>query len=225
MNNTVRKLRNDVVTRSVPEQVTQETGRVLAVQGDGALRVRTSSGDHDARRAVSCLVAAEVDDLVLVAVTPREGAFLLAVLDRDLGATTTLAVAGDLHVQAPDGRITFAANEGVDLLSAGEVNVTSSAVRVSAAEGHVVVQGLSFVGEVVRAEVEKLKLVAKSFDSVLERFTQKVQRSYRTVTETDQLRAERIDYTADKTMSLHAEHALVSADDLVKVDSEQIHLG
>jgi hypothetical protein len=103
--------------------------------------------------------------------------------------------------------------------------VTSSAVRVSAAEGHVVVQGLSFVGEVVRAEVEKLKLVAKSFDSVLERFTQKVQRSYRTVTETDQLRAERIDYTADKTMSLHAEHALVSADDLVKVDSEQIHLG
>jgi hypothetical protein len=96
---------------------------------------------------------------------------------------------------------------------------------VNAVEGSVVLQGLSFLGDVVRAEVDRVKLVAQTFDSVLERLTQKVQRSYRTVTETDQLRAERIDYTADKVMSLHAEHALVSADELVKVDAEQIHLG
>jgi hypothetical protein len=221
MNNTVRKIRNDVVL----EQVSQETGRVLAIQEDGLLRVRTASGDHDARRAVSCLVAAEVDDLVLLARTPREGAFILAVLSREGDAATTLAVPGDLAVRVPDGRLTLAANAGVDLLSANEVAVTSSAVRVNAVEGSVVVQGLTFLGDVVRAEIDRVKLVAQTFDSVLERLTQKVQRSYRTVTETDQLRAERIDYTADKVMSLRAEHALVTADELAKVDAEQIHLG
>jgi hypothetical protein len=224
MNSTVRKIRNDVVSRPPIEQVSQETGRVVAILEDGSIRVRTASGDHDARRAVSCLVAAEVDDVVLLARTP-EGAFILAVLSRERDAATTLAVPGDLAVRVPDGRLTLAASAGVDLLSAEEVAVTSGAVRVNAVEGSVVLQGLSFLGDVVRAEIDRVKLCAQAFDSVVERLTQKVQRSYRTVTETEQLRAERIDYTAEKVMSLHAEHALVSADELVKVDAEQIHLG
>ena len=87
------------------------------------------------------------------------------------------------------------------------------------------VQGLSFLGGVVRAELEAVKLVASRVHSVVERVSQQVQRSYRTVTETDQLRAQRIDYTAEKTMSLHGEHTLITADDLVKVDGDQIHLG
>jgi Protein of unknown function (DUF3540) len=224
MNNTVRKIRQDVVSRPVLA-VVEETGTVLSILEDGAVEVRTVSGVHAAHRAVSCLVAAEVDDVVLVARTPAEGSFVLAVLRRESGAATTLAVAGDLDVRVPDGRLTFAAHDGVDLLSAQEVNVTAGGFRVTAGEGHVVLQGLSFIGEAVRAEIDRVRLVAQTFDSVLERFSQKVQRSYRTVTETDQVRAERIDYTAEKTLSLHGEHALVSADELVKVDAEQIHLG
>ena len=70
-----------------------------------------------------------------------------------------------------------------------------------------------------------LALVTETLDSVLDRFSQRVKRSYRTVEETDQLKAERIDYTASSTMSLHGENALVTAEQLVKVDGEQIHLG
>lgn len=225
MSNAVRKIQGDVVSRPALPQVSQETGRVLAIQGDGSLHVRAASGDHDARRAVSCLVTAEVGDVVLLARTPFEGTFVLAVLSREDEAPTTLAVPGDLAVRVPDGRLTLAASAGVELLSAREVSVTSGAVRVHAVEGSVVLQGLSFLGDVVRAEIDRVKLVAQTFDSAVERLSQKVQRSYRTITETDQLRAERIDYKADKVMSLHAEHALISADELVKVDAEQIHLG
>ncbi len=225
MNNTVRRIRNEIVPRGDVGGVVQESGRVLAILEDGALRVLTPSGEHEAHRAVSCLVAAEVEDVVLIARTPLEGAFVLAVLRRDSGAATTVAVAGDLDVRVPDGRLTFAAHDGVDLMSAEEVSVTSSTVRVSALEGHVVLQGLSFVSDLVRAEMGKVKVIAATFDSVIERLSQKVQRSYRTVAETDQLRADRIDHTAEKTMNLHAEHVLVSADELMKVDAEQIHLG
>jgi hypothetical protein len=225
MNNLVRKIRRDVVSSPDEGRVVEETGRVLAMGEEGAVLVRTASGDHQARRAVSCLVAAEVDDLVLVARSPLEGAFVLAVLRRESGAGTTVAVAGDLDVRLTGGRLRLAAQEGVDLLSAREVSVVAGGLRVNAAEGHVVLQSLSFLGDAVSAEIDRVKLFASRLDSVLERFSQRVQRSYRTVVETDQLRAERIDYTADKTMHLHAEHALVTADELVKVDAEQIHLG
>jgi hypothetical protein len=225
MNNTARKIPRDVVSRPELEHVIQETGRVLALLEDGTLRVRTTSGEHVARRAVSCLVAAQVDDVVLLARTPHEGGFVLAVLRREGEAATTIAVQGDLDVRLPSGRLSFAAQEGVDIRSARDVDITSSSVRVTAAEGHVVLQGLSFIGDAVRAEIDRIKLVAHSFDSVLERFSQKVQRSYRTVTETDQVRAERLDYSAEKTVRVHGEHTMVTADELVKLDAEQIHLG
>lgn len=223
--NNVRKIRNDAASRPDADLVVEETGRVVALRDDDVALVRTASGEHETRRAVSCLVAAEVDDLVLIARSPRDGAFVLAVLKRESGAATTVAVAGDLDVRLASGRLRFAAQEGVELLSAREVSVVAEGLRVNAAEGHVVLQSLSFLGDAVRAEIDRVKLFATSFDAVLERFSQRVQRSYRTVTETDQVRAARIDYTAEKTMRLHGEHTLVTADELVKVDAEQIHLG
>jgi hypothetical protein len=222
----VQKIHDDIANPRHADPVTQESGRVVAIRDDGAAVVRTAAGDLVARRAVSCLVAAEVDDLVLLARSPREGAFVLAVLRRDRPAgTTTVALDGDVDLRLASGRLRVAAQEGVDLLSAREVNVDAPKLRVNAVEGSVVVQGLSFLGGVVSAELEAVKLLASRVHSVVERVSQQVQRSYRTVTETDQLRAQRIDYTAEKTMSLHGEHALITAEDLVKVDGDQIHLG
>jgi hypothetical protein len=225
MNNLARKSHNDRVSGRDVDHVVEETGRVLALREDGAVVVRTASGEHEARRAVSCLVAAEVDDVVLVVRSPLEGAFVLAVLRRDRSVATRVAIAGDLDVQLGSGRFRVAAQEGVELLSAREVSVVAGGVRVNATEGHVVLKGLSFLGEAVRAEIDRVKLVAQSFDAVLGRFSQRVQRSYRTIEETDQVRAQRIDYTAEKTMSLHGEHTLLTAEELVKLDAEQIHVG
>ncbi|APR87192.1 hypothetical protein A7982_12541 [Minicystis rosea] len=238
MNSPVRRIHDKRVTspdfghdgavsgpKSQADHVVEETGRVLAVRSDGAAQVRTASGTYEVERAVSCLVAAEVDDLVLVARSPHEGAFVLAVLRRETSAATTVALAGDLDVRLGGGRFRVAAQEGVDLLSARDVNVVASGLRVNAGEGSLVLKTLSFLGEAVSAEIDRMKLLGGRFDAVLDRFSQRVQRSYRTVAETDHLRAQRIDHTAEKTMSLHAEHALVTADELVKVDGEQIHLG
>jgi hypothetical protein len=150
---------------------------------------------------------------------------VLAVLEREAGAPAILSTEGDLEIRQRRGRVSIAAQEGIDLVAAKDVSVTSSGVNVHASEGSVVLQSLSFVGSAVLAQVDRVKLLAETFDAVLDRFSQKVKRSYRTVEETDQVRAERIDYTATSTMSLHGENTLMTAEQLVKVDGEQIHLG
>lgn len=206
------------------EGVTQEMGRVLAADGS-ALRVRAGAYEYDAKRAVSCLVEPIAGDIVLVALAPNGAAYVLAVLEREEGAAATLSAEGDLEIRQRRGRVTIAAQEGIDLVAAKDVSVTGSGLSVNAVDGNVVLQKLSFVGGVVRAQMDKAKVWAETLDSVLDRFSQRVKRSYRTVEETDQLKAERIDYTATSTMSLHGENALVTAEQLVKVDGEQIHLG
>jgi hypothetical protein len=62
-------------------------------------------------------------------------------------------------------------------------------------------------------------------DSLFERVSQRVKRSFRTVEDIDQLKAKKIDYAAESTLALRAEHAVVHGEELIKVDGKQIQLG
>ena len=203
--------------------VLQEAGRVARVEDDGFV-VRTDAGDFHAKRATSCLVAPEVDDYVLLAAVPRGGCYVLAVLERE-GGKVTIGVDGDLELSATKGSVTVAAQDPVRLVSGTQVEIMAPTVDVKAMAATVVVEAASVIGARVTAEIAKVKLVAETFDSVLDRFTQKVKRSFRTVEEIDRVRAESIDYEAKKTLNMHGENALVTAESLVKLDGDQIHVG
>ncbi len=216
MTNLARKLEDN--------SVFQEYGVVERVEATHAT-VATPRGVWRAKRAASCLLAPERGDEVLLAFGGERGCWVLAVLERSPGSPARIEVEGDLALSLPRGRFTVAAQEGVDLVSAGEVAVTSSTVRVSAAQGTVAIDALAYVGRHVQAEVERVKAIVGNLDTVADRVWQRVKRSYRFVEETDQVRAERIDYEARGTINLHGENAVVTAEKLVKADGEQIHLG
>ena len=216
----MKTLARKLVRRDVHQQV----GTVQRVGPDGVV-VRTDTGEVVAKRATSCLVEPVVGDDVLVASDGAAASFVLAVLERAPGAASTLSVEGDLTVRAAAGKLTFAAQNGVDLVSASTVSIVASALDVNAADATFAMRTVDFLSDGLRARVGKIKLAAESLDAVLERFTQRVKRSYRTVDEIDQVRAERIDHVAKKELSLHAENVLVTAEQLAKVDGEQIHIG
>lgn len=205
-------------------EVSQELGTVTRIEG-ATFVARTEEGEHRARRAASCLLEPEVGDLVLLAVATDGRSYVLAVLEREEGAAGSIVADGDLTIKLGKGRFAVAAQEGVELVSGKDVSVVSGDLRVNAVDGTVALTRLSFLGDVVRAEIAKAKVLAGSFDTIAERISQKVKRAYRIVEETDHLRAEAVDYVAKKTMSLRGQNALVTAEELVKVDGDQIHLG
>lgn len=209
----------DSVARKIDvKAVFQEFGEIVAVDGK-ILTVRGALGDTLARQATSCLVEPSLGDRVLVAAEERGDAFVLAVLEQRSPEVTTIAVEGDLQLRAARGKVTVAAQEGIELLTAAAVSVASRALEVSAAEA------ISVIGGAVKAEVDKVKLYATAVDGFYERWSQRVKRSYRTVEELDQVKARHIDYAAQGTVQLRGETTLVSAHDLVKLNAEQIHVG
>jgi hypothetical protein len=206
------------------DPVSQDVGTIVRVEGP-VFVVRTRSGDVEAARAATCLLEPGDGDRVLVGGSRREGWYVLAILTRAEGARAAVVVDGDLELRVRSGRFVVAAQDGVELVSGGDLSVASGRIDVHAVDGNVTLSRLTFLGTIVRAEIEKIKLVAERLDAVVERVAQRVKRSYRSVEESDQVRAERIDYAANKSMSLHAENALLTAEELVKIDGEQIHVG
>lgn len=205
-------------------EVTQGLGTVVRIDG-ATLVVQADFGELQAKRAKGCLLEPEPGDLVLFAAATDGRCYVLSVLEREEGVPGTIVADGDLNIKVPRGRLGVAAQEGIGMVSAKGVSVVSANLEVNAVDGSVGMQRLSFLGSIVRAEIEKAKILAGSLDSVLERLSQRVKRSYRTVEESEHLRAERVDYVAKKTMSLRGENTLVTAQELVKVDGAQIHLG
>jgi uncharacterized protein (DUF39 family) len=198
--------------------VFQQFGEVVGIHGD-ALTIRTPLADVPAVRAASCLLAPAVGDRVLLAVEDGGEAFVLAVLTQRDPSAATISVEGDLSLRSTKGKVTVAAREGIDLVTAAAARIAAAAVDVSA-------QGaLSVVSDAVKAEVEKVKLYATTLDSFFERVSQRAKRSYRAVEELDQVKARHLDYAATGNAHVRAKNTLLSADDLVKLDAEQIHVG
>jgi hypothetical protein len=205
------------------DETFMEAGTVIARDGR-SFTVRYASGELVAEQATSCLVEPQIDDRVLVAVS-RSEAYVLAILRRDSDAATRLAVDGDLEVRVTGGRFSVTSPIGIDLAGGQDVSIVSGEVNINAVTGNVVVDRIAFLAATLRAEVGKVKYVGEIFDSVLERVSQRVQRSFRRVEEVDQVRAGRVDYAAEKSMCLKAENAIVDAKQLVKIEGAQIHIG
>jgi hypothetical protein len=197
--------------------VFQQFGEVLAAEG-AAITVRTPLADIAAKRAASCLLDPAAGDRVLLAIEEDGDAFVLAVLEQSTPGAT-ISVDGDLTLRSLRGRVSVAAQEGVDIVSATAARIMAKAVEVDAMDA------LSLLGGVVKAELGRVKLYASTLDAFFERVRQHSKYSHRTVEELDQVNARHLDYAAQESAHLRGENTLVTAHHLVKVNGEQVHVG
>lgn len=207
-----------------------QTAGVVVREGKGAFCVRADGLEIEARRAVSCVIQPEIGDEVLVSFLGSGRAYVLAVLEREERADGERAPArmtfdGDMDIELRTGRLGVRAARGLSLTAGSDMELVAGELNVSALSSNVVLQKLSYVGSRIRAEVEGIKTIAGSIDSVLDRFTQRVKRSYRKVEEVDQVKAKEMHYVAEDNLFMSGENTVVTAEELVKVDGDQIHLG
>jgi hypothetical protein len=156
-------------------------------------------------------VAPEVGDLVLVAGDAPSHAYVLAILERPRSRHIRLEAAGNVTMDLPQGHLTLAAAEGVNLVSQQSVSVVADRIDGRAREG-------TFL-------LGSMNLIAEAVTSTMQRLSQTVKRVFRRVEEIEHVRAGQIDYASQGLLSLHGDNTLISARQLVKADGKQIHIG
>ena len=206
--------------------LTTTFAELVAIEGHGH-RVRLLGGELvDARRAVGCLAEPAVGDRVLVAGDATRGEwYVLSVLDREPTAPVELSAEHDLTILSRNGAVRLLAAGELSCAAGRAFRVVSPEVHMDASEGHVSIGALEYVGDSLRAQIERVRTVARFFDTQAERWVQRVDRCIRFVQEIDLLRAKQVDHTAEETLHLRAKHALLTANQVVKIDGDQIQLG
>ena len=197
--------------------------RVGRVEARG---VRVGERLLDASRAASCLVAPTAGDTVLVAEASGR-AWVLAVLSRaDQDAVATRIEAdGDLEIVAPRGRVTVAARDGIEAVTAAAAKLSARELSVQARVASLMVDAAEIVGGAVNAAVDRWALQAGTATTVAERLVQRARLAVREVAELDQVRAGVLRITGKDAVQVHGKLVALTADDLAKVDAAQIHMG
>jgi hypothetical protein len=207
-----------------PETVQLSTGRVVGASG-GRWTIQTEEERLPARRAVSCLVEPRPGDTVMLARGTPGTCHVLAILTRESEDAASLVFPNDVEIKSEAGRVSLAADKGIDLLTTGETAVVSRRLSIHAGEAEIHVPDLSFSGTFFRAQVQAIKVVARAFDSVFERISQRVKRSFRRVEELDQLKAGQIDHRAEKLVSIRGKYSMLTAEEDVRIDGDKILMG
>lgn len=214
----------NLATRRGSLPVFQEFGSIKKVQADGCL-VETPSGLVQARQAVGCLIRPLPGDKVLVCADRDGAAYVLAVLERPQDEGLEICFDRPAAIRVSQGRLSLVSQEGIDLGANQDIHLAASTLEVHAARGEIAVDRAAFLGTFLEVQAARVRLLAGVLESVAERLTQKVKRSYRLIEESEHVKAGSLDYFARKWMSFKGRYAMLTAREDVKVDGERIHIG
>jgi len=204
--------------------VFHEFGQVVELRKN-AFVIDTHSGRYTAKKAVSCLLEPGKGARVLMAGDPEGDCYILSVLEHGIEKKCSVQFDGDVEMVTKNGQFQIAAQKGINLTTVDSIGMISSELKVHSNQAEISISQLFYLGTSIFAQLSKIKVLATTVESTIQRLTQKLLRSYRTVEDIDQVKAGKIDYRAEKTMSLHGKYSLITAKKDVKIDGKMIHMG
>jgi hypothetical protein len=206
------------------EQVFLEYGKVKFSQNQ-TFTVETDSGAVAAKKSVNCIMEPLPGDMVLVSHAALEKCYILNILEREAAGPADLVFEGDVNLKAKGGRLRFAAQEGIDLVTVKDTALVSAQLSVYSEEAEVSVQHFSFFGTFFQGQIERIKLIGWACDFFFDRVFQKLKRSYRRVEELEEVKAGQLNYLVKKLMSLRGKYSVLTAEEDVRIDGDKILMG
>lgn len=198
-------------------QPTLEYGVIASACEEGFM-VTSDRGIITAGVAMSCLVTPETGDVVLISMDESGCSYVLSILERPQRAQrgTELSFDGDLSIMVHGGKMSLASEESLAL--------ASKDFELSAGEARVTIEKASFFGRLVENNIEKIRIVADTLDSIVRRAVQRFTSTYRYVEEHEEVQSASTRMIVEGTLTMHTKNTMHIAEGHVKIDAEQIHL-
>jgi len=183
------------------------------------LIVETSRGSYTAQKAVSCLVAPQEGDSVLVSFDDNGNCFILSILMRSplTESRNELFFEGDMNLHVRKGSLSISADEGVTL--------ASERLSLAAKTGEATFEKFSFLGSAISAQVETIRAVAGKVETIFQRLTERLIDAFRFVKDHEEIQTGSTRYLAETNFTVHSKNAMHVAEEIVTINAEQIQLG
>lgn len=199
------------------------TARVKAVT-DNAIVIDTDNGIINARRAFSCIVAIEVDDIVLVS-QMRSVCYVLSILERPESDALAIDFDGDVTMKTRAGKMDLQSAKGINLASATGASITATKLNFTSPEIGLHAKSVDANVNDVTARSNNIRLNTGVLDVVASQISQKTDILVRWVENVETLSIGNLIQKVRKNMTSHSDQAVITASKDMRIDAERIHMG
>lgn len=211
------------MTQSTPSPTMAHA--IISGQTEQWFFLQTARGELRARCAISCLIAPEIGDTVLLSVSEDPmSSYILAILLRPVGDHGVLNIPGGGTLKTTNGHLVIQA-EAVSIQGTKALNLDTSELTVRALETEVRIGRLRSWLEQAQTFVDTLKLVAKSTTATVERRILKATESFKWIEQVDETRAGRVRMDIEGRFQMQSRHTSIKSEGLVAIDGKKINLG
>ena len=180
---------------------------VEVAEDEEGFTVKFDGVQYAAEKAASCLLAPHVGDTVLISGPNSASLYIIAIIKQAAPEQSELAVKGRLSIRSE------------------AISLQSKELQVKADTAQCVIDSADYVGKELRSTISISRIVGKVYEVIADRLSQMSRHSVKITEQVDQTRAGTIDYQADDSARIHSKYTMVTGKELVKVDSDQIHMG
>ncbi len=194
---------------------------------EGQWTIAANNARYEANLAASCLVKPEKNDIVLVSIDNEGCCYILSILERPdhKMRPTTLSLEGQVNLEVKNGGLRVSAHDGITFMTPEKLSMTSEDLEINALKGEVRIESFSFLGRIFNGQIEKVKVIADTLDSIFRRAVQRFVSSYRYIEEHEEIQSASTRMLVDGTLTMQTQNTVHTAEGHVKIDAEQIHLG
>lgn len=201
----------------------QLIGTVRFINGE-RFTVNCDGADWVCPQALSCLVAPQVGDQVIISGPDRDRVYLIAIISRSSNAPVSLSIRGDLAISSTTGSVSLHSAAGTRISSDTELSLRSAHYQQTNDTARFTVGQMSYAGETVEATVGKTTFFSSIVSLLADRINSVTRLCFRHVKEVDHVRAQTIDYEAEKLTRVHGGYTTLTAQDVMKINGDQIHM-
>ena len=197
----------DIFEREAGTGVVCHTGIVLSVSEEGIF-VESGGEVHGVVRSPGCLLDPAKGDTVLFLKTETLGVIVSVLVAKRPGEARTMTFPG-----------------GVSFRSDGEIKMEALRFNGTFSEFSVGAPLVTLTGDLLTFAGRKISEVAQTLERMAEWLHDRAKNATRQVAGVDRQQAGSVLIEAESLVSVASRSTLLSATDLVKIDSDQVHLG
>ena len=199
--------------------VTRFSNNVAEVVVDGEIRT--------ALRTTGCGVDPRPGDRVVLFSPEGEPPLILAIVEDGMslqGSPRTMRFPEGLVMEVSGSPLGIRSREGVEIESS-EVRFRSGRLSGEVGEMEIAAGKMTLTGGVLSLVGEKIGQVAKTIERISEWFHDRAHGSIREIETLDRHVSGEMTIESESIVSIQSKTALIATEELVKIDSDQIHLG
>jgi hypothetical protein len=214
--------RNIIPMHSHPASIIR-TGRVESVIS-GDIRITVSGDILTAKKAFSCIIAPEPDDLVLFTEDEKGEVYVLGIIERPKNQNATLAFPSHTRIDVSHGSLNIHAGDQVTLAASGLNYLSNRAVHKSR-EAVVAYDKITAAGTEIQASFKTVRILSHLINTMAKQAIQRFQGYIRNTENTDMIKAGQMTRCAEGLYAVDSNQTVMKSKKNTIIDGEKILMG